>query len=182
MEKTKEDRIAELRGFLGESDLFEHDFITKLIGWLDTSGFFDAPASTRFHGAYPGGLFDHSIEVARKLVLMTKQMNLGWRLARSPYLVGILHDICKCDAYIRKDDGTYEYNKRQILTGHGDKSAILANQWMVLTEEETLCIRYHMGAYESEDMWANFGAAIGKYPNVLWTHSADMYVAKVHRI
>lgn len=181
MNKTKEDRIQELRDFL-ETGYVETHYIDKLTKWLDDHGFFTAPASTRFHGAYEGGLFDHSIMVAQKLVLMTRQMSLQWELVRSPYIVGILHDICKCDAYIKQEDGTYKYNDKMLLTGHGDKSAILANSLMVLTEEETLCIRYHMGAYESEDMWKNFGAAIGEYPNVLWTHSADMYVSKVYKI
>lgn len=30
---------------------------------LDDMGFFDAPASTKYHGNYAGGLFDHSLAV-----------------------------------------------------------------------------------------------------------------------
>ena len=28
--------------------------------WLISNGFFTAPASIKYHGAYEGGLFDHS--------------------------------------------------------------------------------------------------------------------------
>lgn len=34
-----------------------------LLAWLGTTDFFEAPASTRFHGAYPGGLVEHSLNV-----------------------------------------------------------------------------------------------------------------------
>ena len=50
-----------------------------------------------------------------------------------------------------------------------------------LTEEEVFCIRYHMGAYEKEE-WDYFDKAIRKYPNVLWTHTADMLASKIHNI
>ena len=178
MNKTKEDRIQELRNFL-ETGYVETHYIDKLTKRLDDHGFFTAPASTRFHGAYDGGLFDHSIMVAQKLVLMTRQMSLQWELVRSPYIVGILHDICKCDAYVKTMEGTYAYNKEQVLTGHGDKSVILLQSLMRLTEEEILCIRYHMGAYEGENVWSNFGESISRYPNVLCTHTADMFATHV---
>ena len=35
---------------------------TALIEKLEDMGFFYAPASTKFHGAYKGGLFEHSFE------------------------------------------------------------------------------------------------------------------------
>lgn len=158
--------------------------VNRLAEELDQMGFFTAPASTRFHGAYEGGLFDHSLTVAKKLVEMTEKMGLQWENPRSPKLVGMLHDICKCDYYEQADDGKYSYKKDQILAGHGDKSVIVCqmlNYGPILTEEEVLCIRYHMGAYESESMWQNYGAAIGKYENVLWTHAADMWASKVMR-
>ena len=51
-------------------------------------------------------------------------------------------------------------------------------QHMGLTEEERLCIRYHMGAYETSD-WDGYDQAIRKFPNVLWTHTADMLASKL---
>lgn len=55
---------------------------------------------------------------------------------------------------------------------------MLLSQFMTLTEEEIMCIRYHMGAYEKDD-WVQFDLAIKKYPNVLFTHTADMYASKL---
>lgn len=35
----------------------------KLLAWLETTDFFEAPASTRFHLSRPGGLVEHSVHV-----------------------------------------------------------------------------------------------------------------------
>lgn len=151
---------------------------------LKSMGFFDAPASTKFHGDYAGGLYDHSFEVATALVELTEKMKLKWQDPRSPYLVGLLHDLCKVDAYTIKDDGTIVRNDDMTLTGHGDKSVILAAHVMAalglhLTDEEVLCIRWHMGAFDEKENWKPYGKAIEKYPNVLYTHTADMVASKV---
>lgn len=145
---------------------------------LAAMGFFHAPASTRFHGNYEGGLFDHSYGVTKSLLALTEKLGLVWENRRSPYLVGMLHDLCKCDQYIRNADGTYSY-QQTLLPGHGDKSVILALRLMDLSEEEIACIRYHMGAYEGKEMWDNYGKAISMYPNVLYTHTADMIASKI---
>ena len=168
--------------------------------WLRTGGFLTAPASTKYHGNYEGGLFDHSLAVMETLVKLTADNHLVWQREESPFVVGLFHDLCKCDQYkLVKDanqvvvndvvlgDGAhelsltgyhYEYNNKLLLKGHGTKSVILLAQHMRMTEEESLCIRYHMGAYEQDD-WEGFDLAIRKYPNVLWTHTADMIASKV---
>ena len=154
----------------------------SLIVELDEMGYFTAPASTKYHGNYEGGLFDHSYMMARCLELMTDQMGLVWQDERSPWVVGLFHDLCKCDAYIKNMDGTYSYNTEQLIPGHAEKSIIIAQQMAflpMLDGEQVACIRYHMGAYEGEKIWRNYDYAIRKYPNVLWTHTADMYASKV---
>ena len=35
----------------------------KLLAWIESSDFFTAPASTRFHLSSPGGLLEHSLHV-----------------------------------------------------------------------------------------------------------------------
>ena len=88
-------------------------------------GFFTAPASTKYHGAYEGGLFDHSFITAKTLVELTERLELKWERPESPYIVGIFHDLCKCDNYISHAfDKTYSYNPNIIIPGHGDKSVI----------------------------------------------------------
>ncbi len=147
-------------------------------------GFFRQTASTHYHSAHFGGLADHSHAVAEALLGFTRKMGLEWEKERSPYLVGYLHDICKMDEYILKEvDGAraYEFNKDRLLIGHGDKSAIIAAMLIPdLTDEEMLCIRYHHGAFEySKDAWNAYGHAIEKYPNVLYTHTADMAASRI---
>lgn len=146
--------------------------------WLIKNGFKTAPASTKYHGAYEGGLYEHSNAVTNDLVYMTEKLGLKWQRPESPYIVGMFHDLCKIDAYKLNDFG-YQHNDDVLLKGHGNKSVMLLSQFMTLTEEEIMCIRYHMGAYEIDD-WKQFDLAIKKYPNVLFTHTADMSASKLN--
>lgn len=152
--------------------------IRVMIEWLMELGYFSAPASSKHHGAYDGGLYDHSELVALTLADLTQRLDLKWERKESPYIIGFLHDLCKVDAYLKTESG-YKYNPDTILTGHGEKSVILALQHIHLTDEEIMCIRYHMGAYEGEKIWNNLGQAIQRYPNILWTHTADMVASQI---
>lgn len=156
---------------------FTEVIINKIVNWLDEMGYFTAPASRKYHLAYDGGLAEHSINMCIQLVKLTEKNGLEWKDRRSPYLIGLLHDLCKCDAYRKSKEG-YSFNSNTLLRGHGEKSVIIASRLFSLTEEEECCIRYHMGAYHKKD-WEGFDAAIRKYPNVLWTHLADMLASKV---
>ena len=159
--------------------------------YLKQNGFYTAPASTRFHGCYEGGLFDHSKNVMQALVTLTKENHLKWEEERSPYLVGMFHDLCKIDNYRHPvtgytladepihDSASWEYNTDSMLKGHGDKSVMLLSQFFTLTEEEIMCIRYHMGAFTDKEEWSDYTRAIHKYPNVLWTHQADMIATHI---
>ena len=122
-----------------------------------------------------------------------------FRSSQRGFIIGMFHDLCKCDQYkkvqgIMADLGNgdqimmspesfhYEYNTNILLKGHGDKSVMILSQFITLTEEEMLCIRYHMGAYEKDD-WQFFDAAIRKTNGLaLYTHTADMLASKVDNI
>ena len=67
-----------------------HLFPDYLITDLRDSGFFTAPASTKYHGAFEGGLFEHSRNVTQVLVTLTKNNELAWQRPESPYIVGML--------------------------------------------------------------------------------------------
>lgn len=154
---------------------------SEFMDFLLDGGFMTAPASTKYHGNYEGGLFEHSYAVMKILVELTEKNNLQWQRPESPIIIGLFHDLCKCDQYklVTDENGQhYEYNNKLVLKGHGTKSVMLLSQYMQLTEEEVLCIRYHMGAYEQDD-WEGFDLAIRKYPNLLYVHLADMYASKV---
>lgn len=148
---------------------------------LFDKGFFTAPASTKYHGNYEGGLFDHSYMVARYLKKLTEDCRLDWQNPRSPLLIGMFHDLCKMDNYILID-GRYEYETDTLLKGHGDKSVMVLAQYFKLTEEEIMCIRYHMGAFCDKSEWNDYTRAVHKYINVLWTHQADMLASHVEGV
>ena len=190
---TTEERIDT---FLAMCVRMDFGLSEQFLSWLKEHEFFTAPASTKYHGAYEGGLFDHSLAVTKRLIKLTVDNKLEWQRKESPFIIGMFHDLCKCDQYIKVDGSTtdvdgltlngnglyhYEYNQKTILKGHGSKSVMLLSQLLTLTEEEMLCIRYHMGAYEKEE-WAEFDLGIKKYENVFWTHAADMLASKVDGI
>lgn len=135
-----------------------------------------------------------------ELINLTKKLQLTWEREESPYIIGMLHDLCKIDAYtlvpeeeivttqtLTGEDTKvpivtgyhYEWNWQQLLDGHGEKSCILALRYIQLTDEELMCIRYHMGAFEGERKWNKYSEAVKKYPNVLWTHTADMIASQI---
>ena len=171
----------------GDEDLVSPD----MLKYLSLNHFFTAPASTKYHGNYEGGLFDHSFAVAKFLVRLTEDNRLTWKNPRSPYIVGMFHDLCKIDQYRHPasrliTDGVtvvnsfkWEYNPDTLLKGHGDKSVMLLSQFYTLTDEEIMCIRYHMGAFTDKSEWNDYTRAVSQYPNVLWTHQADMLASHV---
>ena len=171
---------------------FVREYISRdFTDWLDEKGFFTAPASTKYHGNYAGGLLEHSLYVTETLSDLTQDNLLEWGNSRSPYIIGMFHDLCKIDQYCRPvsgvningkliyDTDVWEHNSDCLLKGHGEKSVMLLSQFMLLTEEEILCIRYHMGAFTEQAGWNDYTRAISRYPNVLWTHHADMIAAHV---
>ncbi len=188
---TQSDRIKQFDNLMGETCPKEFR------QWLIEKGFFTAPASTKYHGAYEGGLFDHSFAVAKYLVSLTVRNNLQWEKPNSPLIVGMFHDLCKIDNYVHPvagyanslagqvpiiDDEKWEYNKNTLFTGHGTKSVLLLSQFYNLTEEEVACITYHMGAFTEKEEWTHYTGAVHKYANVLWTHQADMLASHVEGV
>lgn len=115
-----------------------------LLAWIGTTDFFEAPASTRFHGAYPGGLVEHSLNVYYALLGQSTIREYG---GESVAVVALLHDVCKTGYYRRERDGKYSVKDR-LPMGHGEKSVYLVMKFMDLTDEEALAIRWHMGAYD----------------------------------
>lgn len=167
-----------------------------LMNFLTNGGYFEAPASTRFHGAYAGGLFDHSYNVYMALSRMSEALNLEWSRPESPFIVGMFHDLCKIDAYreVVDDEGEMMFGEDDprgrkvhfehadpILKGHAVKSIMLLSQFITLNPDELYSIRFHMGAYEKDD-WNEYGKIMKKYPVVLHTHTADMVASHIMEV
>lgn len=149
----------------------------EMFSYLTFSGYFEAPAAISHHGNYPGGLYAHSYAVTESLLFLSKRLGLKWQKERSPYIVGMFHDLCKLDDY-KQVNGVWQWDKK-ARPGHGEKSLLMLTLHMELTEEESLCIRWHMGAFDDKANWNGYTEAVGKYPNVLYTHTADMIASQV---
>ena len=170
---------AAIRALVESTMPFDKGTNNAVLRVLDDMGFFTAPASTKYHGAFTGGLAEHSYQVYLELRHLTDKLGLKWGRAESVWIVAMLHDLCKCDQYVQTEAG-YEYRKDCLLWGHGEKSVMLLNLLPIrVTEEEITCIRYHMGAFTEKELWKSFTGAIAKYENVLWTHTADMAASHV---
>ena len=163
----------------------------KLLAHLlsSNSDFFTAPASTRFHGAYEGGLVEHSLNVYECLVdyMNRERVQELYGLEASDEtiaIVALLHDLCKMNFYkpgfrnVKDDNGvwqkvpTYEIEDK-LPYGHGEKSVYIISGFMRLTREEAFAIRYHMGFSGSEEP-RNVGAAFEMFPLAFALSTADM--------
>ena len=74
----------------------------KTMEWLESAGYYTAPASKGHHGAQEGALFEHSLQVAYELINLTDRLELKWERRESPGIIGLLHDVCKMDDYLLK--------------------------------------------------------------------------------
>ena len=143
-------------------------------------GYPEAPASTKYHGNHPGGLLEHSKEVATALLDMSLRLDLKWERPESPIIIGFFHDLCKIDQYIQQEDGTYIWNP-DVDSRHAEKSIEYIEKYtsIKLTDEERACILHHMGAFGDKEASEAYSKAIKEYPNVLYTHTADMIASQI---
>lgn len=161
---------------------------TALLEWLEHyTDFFTAPASTKFHGAHPGGLAEHSLNVYHRLRQIVIQEDVEGAAGLWPEqeemvaICGLLHDVCKVNTYALANAGRTEqpmtYTHKDLLPlGHGEKSIFIIQRHMALTDEEALAIRWHMGAYDDAVKGGSraMGAAMSATPMVWRLHQADM--------
>ena len=163
----------------------------KLLDFLLSrhSDFFTAPASTRYHLAYEGGLCEHTLNVYDCLCsyLNSDRAKNAFGLTYSDEsiaIVALLHDICKVNVYkpgtrnVKDEFGkwqtvpSYEFDDK-IPYGHGEKSVYIISGYMRLTREEAFAIRYHMGFSGTEET-RNVGAAFEMFPLAFALSTADM--------
>lgn len=132
------ERNTHIKGKITEEEKFKEvfrDTITRcgsanLLQALDEMGFFTAPASAKYHGAYPGGLVEHSNCVYQRLVMLATSEDKRLKREHPQYsmetlaVVALLHDVCKADEYKTVSEGRYE-KTRHFPVGHGEKSVIM---------------------------------------------------------
>lgn len=166
----------------------QRDGMDKLVNYLETTDFYKAPASTRFHGNHEGGLLEHSLNVYE----MLKE-----KLSHKPYsdmvqaseetiiLITLLHDICKTNFYTvdfrnkKNEDGMwvkepYYTINDTIPYGHGEKSVMMISKFIDLTMEEMYAIRWHMGFTEPKELYNTISTVYERFPLALALHEADL--------
>ena len=158
----------------------------RLLEWLQTTDFFTAPASTRYHCACPSGLVQHSVNVYE--VMMEKHFDPETDSAESFALCALLHDVCKAQFYKIstrnvKNEKTGQWEKVPYYTiedafpyGHGEKSVFLIERFVRLKPAEATAIRWHMGGFDDAARGGNFSISVAydKYPIAVKLHQADL--------
>lgn len=190
IEKIKRNK----KEFIGALRSTGREGIEELIEFLSTTNFFVSPASARYHGAFDGGLCEHSLYVMKRLAKKVAVEGMTDTMSEeSVIIVALLHDICKIELYIpesrnrKNKDGKWEsypcYTYNQELPTpsfpHGVLSFVLAERFIDLTEHEKMCICWHMGM---EDNPSGFSAAVDQYPPVLLVHTADFEASRLDEV
>ena len=172
--------------FLNLLRSIKRDGIEELISFIESTDFFTAPASTRFHGDHPGGLLEHSMKVYEILVEKVKNASIKLDVSEDTLkIVALLHDICKVNFYkidyrnAKNALGVWEkvpyYTIEDTIPyGYGEKSVMMITEYMKLTSEEKYAIRWHMGFTEPKELYTTIGLAYKKYPLALLMHEADL--------
>ncbi len=176
--------------------------IENVVVELGKLGFFEAPASTKFHLSQPGGLLEHSLNVCKVALRIRDMMidispELSERIpTESVIIASLLHDVCKADiykptiTYKKNSEGKwdklpgYEVDYSYLPLGHGEKSVIALQMWgLKLTVDEILAIRWHMTAwdlaFQSPEQKANLNVARSQVPLCIVIQSADVLASNL---
>lgn len=145
----------------------------ELLQWMEREGFFEAPASAKHHGNFPGGLCQHSINVAMEALDLCATPAFKGVPPQEAIAAALLHDICKIGKYWPGSDGKYHYTDNRAL-GHGSESVIMAQRFIQLTDAEQVAILWHMGLYGDPDKASTLSRAYTLYPLSMLLHFADM--------
>ena len=209
---TPEQIAANKEQILMMLSVIKRSGMDSLIAYLLESDFFMAPASTKYHGAYEGGLAEHSLHVWHLLMEKNNYYRLGLSTEVTT-VTALLHDVCKIGFYTKemksvlkgkkkilrnkKVDGQWieveeevnDWQQEEVITikdqfpmGHGEKSAIMLLRFIQLTDLEIAMIRWHMGGYVSKENYAALHNAVDMYPAIIALHSADLEASHLLKI
>jgi hypothetical protein len=155
--------------------------VKELNDYLEKHGLFKAPASTKYHLCFEGGLVIHVTGVA-KFALKLKEQLMPDAPEDSVILCALFHDAHKVtDGFshntYNKNEGydkerqPYLWNKEQLGYGNAHKSALLVSKFVDLTQDELQAIAYHDGPFVPA--WEDIKS--DPYPLTLLIHYADMW-------
>lgn len=162
--------------------------IDGLIAYMEQSGFFKSPCSTRHHLAEPGGLLKHSLNVYDTAMALKNALNSKVS-DKSITLCALLHDIGKCGQYGKayyvpnvlksgkiSEAEPYSINKELLAEEHEVRSVIIASSYIHLTEEEQNAILHHNGSWCKLD--SSYSSVWDKCELTMIIHFADLYCSR----
>ena len=197
---SKSDKIKE--EFLELIRSTGRENIEEAIEYIDSIGFFSAPASASHHLAVEGGLAEHSVNTCRAALKVWEVMkeldpNSVFEVKRESIIIAaLLHDVCKSDSYEktlrrRKNElgqdemmPGYKAVTPRLAIGHGERSLVmlLYNTGLDLSDEEMMAIRWHMGPwclnFNSGEEGRMYDAAFDN-PLVTIIHAGDLLASRI---
>lgn len=189
LEETK-NNYAKYRHYL--KSYIKRDGVDKLIAFLDKqTDMAVAPASSKYHGSYEGGLVQHSLNVFMRLhKLLTNEYGQNCPYSKETIaIVALLHDISKTNLYqlsmrnVKDENGNWTqvpfYTAREdalLYGGHEENSVFILRHFINLTYEEELAILHHSGGMgaDTDAKVAQTMKALSACPLALFLHQADM--------
>jgi len=168
----------------------KRDGAKELLTWLSSTDFFTAPASTRFHGNFAGGLLEHSVKVYERFIKMLEmEYGKAWlekaENRETAAVISLFHDVCKVNCYkteMRNVKVNGEWMSKPYFAfedtlpyGHGEKSVYMISAFMKLTRDEAFAINWHMGGFDPRnDNHYIVADAFKLFPIAAIFHAADM--------
>jgi len=172
-----------------------------LINYLLNSDFFFAPASTKYHSNFDGGLCQHSLNVyfALKDLYEMYKPTIGPIDENSLLICGLFHDISKINFYekytsnkkIYSEQGSKHDNggkfdwvavdawkvrepKDRFIAGtHEENSVLLLSRFIPLNNDETVAIMNHHMHTGDGVQFMDQTFICNQYPLAVLLHTAD---------
>lgn len=172
-----------------------------LLNKLESSDFYTAPASTRFHNCVKGGLLDHSLNVYYNLKSLVERKNLQDKISEdSIKIVGLLHDMGKINNYkifyknekkysdygTKQDEGgrfdwvavqgytIVDDSERFLFGNHEQTCEYMVSVYVPLTYVESIAILHHCAGMSNDSAKDNVTGIFSRYPLATLLHLADM--------
>ena len=178
--------------------------IDGLLQFLENSGFYNAPASTKYHCSYRGGLCEHSLNVYNTFMSLVGEFrhclpphynSQGIDDTQSYLLnfaikVVLLHDVAKVNYYefyfknVKDNiDGKWKQvedikvkdcTARETYGNANFNNYMVLSRYLALDEEEIIALMNY--SCSMEDWYSNkdMCAILGKHPYTIFLHCADM--------
>jgi len=99
--------------FLKQAKTVDREGMTDLLNYLESTDFFTAPASSKYHGSCPKGLLLHSLSVFDVMKEINSMIDTGID-EDSITVCGLFHDVCKINFYEEDNEEATDAQLRYV--------------------------------------------------------------------